>query len=134
MSIHHHRKPRQQMKRIPITPLELLNKNLIITDHCLKQWKDRVAPNATKEQIYNYIKRCANVRGKYSFQYQDYYFLEDETVIILERNQNNIILTSTWGRISNVPYLERIELLVRNLHKYGKINLSLSQNTFDNIN
>lgn len=100
-------------------------KNILITDHAHKRWKQRVG-KLNKTGISKYIKTCAR-KNKIEHYWEKFYIVDNDIVIRAEASHKEdgsikrLRLITTFGRISDNPALNNIEVIVKEKHKYGKM-------------
>lgn len=99
--------------------------HVYITDHAHKRWKQRVG-KLDKTGISKYIRTCAR-RNKIEHYWDKFYIIDDDIVIRAEASHaadghiKSIRLITTFGRISDNPALNNIEMVVKERNKYGKM-------------
>lgn len=108
-------------KRIFVTRKEFLQNDIIVTNHSIDRWRERVDPNVTKEEIQSMIMNDNTIYH----DWQDFYVLKNDIVLCISRSNNNIILNTVLGKKSEFPVLNNIQKLIRNQHRYGKINFRI---------
>lgn len=116
-------------KRKIIKENEFKENQIEIGFHAWKRQKERINSNHTVEDIQNCFKN-----NLVENEFNDYYYIhiinekgrKDKIACCIVKSRGNIIINTVLGYTSRNPCLNRVDLLVKEHHKYGKINLNLS--------
>ena len=93
------------------------------SQHFFKRWKERVDSTVERDQIKTYIKELAE-KNLIECDFNNFYVLDDEIVIVAKLRQGYIDLLTVYGKISENPCLSNPRYIYETSKKYGRVKLT----------
>ena len=98
---------------------------IIITNHGLIRWNQRVKQSTSKYAIKKYLSKCY-INDSIELYYKDFYLIDNDIIArlqVIEEDEKiiKIKLITTFGRISENPALNNLPEAIKLKHKYGKM-------------
>lgn len=103
-------------------------KSVVIKDHSVLRWNERVGPKLEKNEIELLFNQLIKVPYRVTKLTKEIAVIDDDIIFIYRIENNELIVMTIYGRLSLKPSLQDInKLKTYNYHHYDRLNLSIPE-------